>query len=175
MARFLDRPDKNRTRHCGNQSSPQSAPGTTVLPKRCFAQVLLASQYVKRLLAQFPGSNVAFVTFPFERGKQPADVFLRLVECYAALETIALHFNVRFSILICLPPKRSAAPGSWNQATSMIWPPCWSRICLSPRTTKNHRLSKTNFLSWTDIPVPCLPPSYPASSSAGVIGRIGGN
>jgi len=63
-------------------------------PSDVSQQVLLASQYAKRLLARFPGLNVSFETPQFERGKQPADVFLRLVECYATLEQIAQHSNI---------------------------------------------------------------------------------
>jgi hypothetical protein len=58
-------------------------------PSDVSQQVLLASQYAQRLLAQFPPSSVASETLPLERGKHPADVFLRLVDCYAALEKIA--------------------------------------------------------------------------------------
>lgn len=58
-------------------------------PSDVSQQVLLASQYAKRLLARFPQSKEASETPPLERGKQPVDVFLRLVECYAILETIA--------------------------------------------------------------------------------------
>ncbi|HSF09594.1 MAG TPA: hypothetical protein VLA60_09270 [Nitrospirales bacterium] len=58
-------------------------------PSDVSQQVLLASQYAKRLLARFPQLKEASETPPLERGKQPVDVFLRLVECYAILETIA--------------------------------------------------------------------------------------
>ena len=63
-------------------------------PSDVSQQVLLASQYAKRLLARFPQSSFPPETAPFERGKQPADVFLRLVECYATLEKIAQQSNV---------------------------------------------------------------------------------
>ena len=63
-------------------------------PSDVSQQVLLASQYTKRLLARFPGSTIVTETSPLERGKQPADVFLRLVECYAVLEKIANHSSV---------------------------------------------------------------------------------
>lgn len=58
-------------------------------PSDVAQQVLLASQYAKRLLARFPQLQVTSENPPLERGKQPADVFLRLIECYASLETIA--------------------------------------------------------------------------------------
>ena len=58
-------------------------------PSDVSQQVLLASQYAKRLLARFPQPEVASETPLLDRGKQPSDVFLRLVECYAILETIA--------------------------------------------------------------------------------------
>lgn len=63
-------------------------------PSDVSQQVLLASQYAKRLLARFPGSTVDSGTHPVERGKQPADVFLRLIECYAALEKIARQSGI---------------------------------------------------------------------------------
>ncbi len=58
-------------------------------PSDVSQQVLLASQYTKQLLVRFSQPKVASETPPLERGKQPGDVFLRLVECYAILETIA--------------------------------------------------------------------------------------
>jgi hypothetical protein len=63
-------------------------------PSDVSQQVLLASQYAQQLLAQFPPPNVTSETFPLIRGKQPADVFLRLVECYAILEKIAEQSNI---------------------------------------------------------------------------------
>ena len=63
-------------------------------PSDVSQQVLLASQYAKRLLTRFPQSNIVTKSSPSERGKQPADVFLRLVECYATLEKIARHSSV---------------------------------------------------------------------------------
>lgn len=71
-----------------------------LLPERHFSpsdvsqQVLLASQYAKRLLSRFPQSNIVIKPSPLERGKEPADVFLRLVECYAILEKIAQQSKV---------------------------------------------------------------------------------
>jgi hypothetical protein len=63
-------------------------------PSDVSQQVLLASQYAKRLLAQFPHSQIDSETPPLERGKQPGDVFLRLVDCYGVLETIAQHSDI---------------------------------------------------------------------------------
>jgi len=63
-------------------------------PSDVSQQVLLASQYAKGLLTRFPQSNIVPETPPLERGKQPADVFLRLVECYATLEKIAQQSSV---------------------------------------------------------------------------------
>ena len=63
-------------------------------PSDVSQQVLLASQYARRLLARFPQTSVSSETAPLERGKQPADVFLRLVECYAILEKIAQYSSV---------------------------------------------------------------------------------
>ena len=58
-------------------------------PSDVSQQVLLAQQYATRLLARFSGATVDLEPAPLERGRQPAEVFLRLVECYAALEKIA--------------------------------------------------------------------------------------
>ncbi len=58
-------------------------------PSDVSQQVLLSSQYAKRLLARFSQPGEVSEAPPLERGKQPADVFLRLIECYAILETIA--------------------------------------------------------------------------------------
>ncbi|MDR4482284.1 MAG: hypothetical protein R3B95_03385 [Nitrospirales bacterium] len=63
-------------------------------PSDVSQQVLLANQYAKRLLAQFPSSKVTSENPPFVRGKQPSDVFLRLVECYAILEKIAQQSGI---------------------------------------------------------------------------------
>ncbi|MDT3776744.1 hypothetical protein PJI16_04120 [Nitrospira sp. MA-1] len=63
-------------------------------PSDVSQQVLLASQYAKRLLDRFPPSNVPLETSPLVRGKQPADVFLRLVQCYAILEEIAQRSRI---------------------------------------------------------------------------------
>ncbi|WP_342348231.1 hypothetical protein [uncultured Nitrospira sp.] len=63
-------------------------------PSDVSQQVLLASQYAKRLLSRFPPSTVTLETPPLVRGKQPADVFLRLVECYAILEKVAQQSGI---------------------------------------------------------------------------------
>jgi hypothetical protein len=63
-------------------------------PSDVSQQVLLASQYAKRLLARFPQPHVTSATPPLQRGKHPADVFLRLVECYAILEKIAQQSSI---------------------------------------------------------------------------------
>jgi hypothetical protein len=63
-------------------------------PSDVSQQVLLASQYAERLLARFPQGSFPLETVRLERGKQPADVFLRLAECYAVLEKIAQQSNV---------------------------------------------------------------------------------
>ena len=63
-------------------------------PSDVSQQVLLANQYAKRLLARFPGSHIAPEISPLKKGKDPADVFLRLVECYAALEKVAQHSRI---------------------------------------------------------------------------------
>lgn len=54
-----------------------------------FQQVSWGIQYAKALLAQFPAATPSATSPPFERGKQPGDVFLRLVECFKHVEEIA--------------------------------------------------------------------------------------
>jgi hypothetical protein len=54
-----------------------------------FQQISWGIQYAKALLAQFPAATPSAASPPFERGKQPGDVFLRLVECFARVEEIA--------------------------------------------------------------------------------------
>ena len=57
-------------------------------------QVNLAIQYAAGLLKQFRGTSPIPDTPPFERGKQPGEAFLRLVDCFDRLESIAKHSDV---------------------------------------------------------------------------------
>lgn len=57
-------------------------------------QVNLAIQYAAGLLKQFPGTSPIPEASPFERGKQPGEAFLRLVDCFERLESIAKHSEV---------------------------------------------------------------------------------
>lgn len=70
-------------------------------PSDVLQQVSWGLEYAKALLAQFPGVTPSAAPPPFQRGKQPADVFLRLVECFVHVEKIAhlsgmavLHLDV---------------------------------------------------------------------------------
>lgn len=63
-------------------------------PSDVFQQVTLAIHYTSDLLEQFPDTTPIPDAAPFERGKQPSEVFLRLVDCYERLETIAKLSNV---------------------------------------------------------------------------------
>jgi hypothetical protein len=54
-----------------------------------FQQVSWGIQYAKALLAQFPAATPSATSPPFERGKQPGEVFLRLVQCFKHVEEIA--------------------------------------------------------------------------------------
>ena len=63
-------------------------------------QVDLAIQYTAHLLSRFQGTAPIPKPPPFERGKQPGEAFLRLVDCYERLESVAklsgvsiLHFD----------------------------------------------------------------------------------
>jgi len=54
-----------------------------------FQQISWGIQYAKALIAQFPGAIPSAASPPFERGKQPGEVFLRLVQCFKHVEEIA--------------------------------------------------------------------------------------
>ncbi len=54
-----------------------------------FQQILWGIQYAKALLAQFPAATPSAISPPFARGKQPSEVFLRLVQCFKHVEVIA--------------------------------------------------------------------------------------
>jgi len=58
-------------------------------PSDVYQQVGVAIRYAASLLGQFPGATLMPKGPSIERGKQPADVFLRLVECYERLESMA--------------------------------------------------------------------------------------
>ena len=58
-------------------------------PSDVFQQVTVAIAYAASLLGQFPDARPMPHAPLLERGKQPDDVFLRLVECYKRLEAIA--------------------------------------------------------------------------------------
>ena len=60
-----------------------------------FQQVTVAIKYAATLFRQFPGAAPMPAPPPLERGKQPADVFFRLAECYQRLEMIAQHSQLR--------------------------------------------------------------------------------
>ncbi len=52
-------------------------------------QVTAATHYARALLAYFPDATISPLTPALERGKQPGDVFLRLVKCFERLEELA--------------------------------------------------------------------------------------
>ena len=58
-------------------------------PSDVYHQVTMATHYTAELLDQFRGVTRIPDAPALERGKQPADVFLRLVDCYERLEGIA--------------------------------------------------------------------------------------
>ena len=64
-------------------------------PSDVFHQVTLAIHYAATLLEQFRGVTTIPDAHPFEPGKQPAEVFLRLVDCYERLEAVAKHSQVQ--------------------------------------------------------------------------------
>jgi hypothetical protein len=54
-----------------------------------FQQISWGIRYAKALLAQFPAATPSAASPPFERRKQPGEVFLRLVQCFKHVEEIA--------------------------------------------------------------------------------------
>ena len=60
-----------------------------VAPGAVFEEVTVALGYVSRLLERFPEAEATPEEPPFESGKRPANVFLRLVDCYEQIRTIS--------------------------------------------------------------------------------------
>ncbi len=63
-------------------------------PSDVFQQITLAISYASILLAEFPESTRIPPAPELERGKQPADVYRRLLGCYEQLGRIAANSNV---------------------------------------------------------------------------------
>ena len=63
-------------------------------PSDVVHQVNLAIQYAGGLLKHFPGTTPFPNPPPFVRGKQPSQAFVRLVDCFDRLESIANTSNV---------------------------------------------------------------------------------
>ena len=59
-----------------------------------FIKSTLSIKYAAGLLKQFPGTTPLPKAPPFERGKQPGETFLRLVDCFQRLEDIAKHSGI---------------------------------------------------------------------------------
>jgi hypothetical protein len=64
------------------------------VPSDVFQQVTLAVHYTERLLQRFPSATARPTAPPMERGKQPSDVYRRLVRCYGLVRTIAEQSHV---------------------------------------------------------------------------------
>ncbi len=64
-------------------------------PSDVYQQVGVAIRYAASLLGQFPGATLMPKGPSLERGKQPGEVFLRLVECYGRLELIAHQSGIQ--------------------------------------------------------------------------------
>lgn len=64
-------------------------------PSDVYQQVRVAIAYADGLLGRFPGAAAVPEEPPYERGKEPADVFFRLAECYQQLESIARHSGLQ--------------------------------------------------------------------------------
>ena len=63
------------------------------------AEVTIAIGYSARLLAYFPGAMRLADSPPFEPRKQPADVYRRLVECFALIQQIAERSKIKILTL----------------------------------------------------------------------------
>ena len=64
-------------------------------PSDVYQQVTMAIRYTQALLAQFPEAQEDTNPHIYERGKQPSEVFLRLIQCYGLLEKIAGHSHLK--------------------------------------------------------------------------------
>jgi len=65
-----------------------------IAPSDVFQQVTLAVGYAAQLRAGFPGTRMPEAP-PFERRKRPADVYHRLIECFARIRAIMAHSGFR--------------------------------------------------------------------------------
>ncbi len=60
-------------------------------PSDTYQQITVAMGYAKLLLGQFPGAKPMAAPPSFIRGKEPAEVFFRLMECHKTLGILAHH------------------------------------------------------------------------------------
>ncbi len=63
-------------------------------PSDVYQQITVAIEYTSHLLELFPGENQAPSAPRFQRGKVPRDVFVRLLDCYSRLRSIAHRSGV---------------------------------------------------------------------------------
>ena len=61
-----------------------------ITPSDVFQQVTWAVGYAAQLRTRFPGTRMPAAP-PFERRKRPADVYYRLIECFARVRAIMAH------------------------------------------------------------------------------------
>lgn len=59
-----------------------------------FEQVTLATNFMVRLLAQFPEATQMSPTPALQRGKRPVDVYNLLIKCYAQINAVAGHSGI---------------------------------------------------------------------------------
>ena len=88
-----------------------------IAPRDVFQQVTLAVGYAAQLRTRFPGTRLPEPP-PFERRKRPADVYRRLIACYAQLRAIMTHSG--FSVLRLDQHPEEAAPSDVYNIASLI-------------------------------------------------------
>ena len=94
--------------------------GRPFSPAEVYEQVTLAIGYAARLRARFPGDRIP-ETPPFERGKRPVDVFLRLGAVFASIQQIAARSNLPMLTLVGEFPRDGITPSDvYDIATLLV-------------------------------------------------------
>jgi hypothetical protein len=88
-----------------------------ISPSDVFQQVTLAVGYAAQLRTQFSGTRMPEAP-PFERRKRPADVYRRLIACFARVRAIMTHSS--FSVLSLEQPPEAVTPHDVYNLASLL-------------------------------------------------------